>query len=94
LQAAMAARPIVATRVGGIPEVIVHQDTGLLVEPENASALAGAVMFLLANPDIAVEMGYSGRRRAQEVFSWEKCVASYKDLYRQLTMQGVKQDLS
>jgi glycosyltransferase involved in cell wall biosynthesis len=85
VQAAMAARPIVATRVGGIPEVVVHQETGLLVESENASALAAAVTFLLANPEIAVEMGYSGRRRAQEVFSWEQCVASYKDLYWQLT---------
>jgi glycogen(starch) synthase len=93
LQAAMAARPIVATRVGGIPEVVVHQKTGLLVESENASALAAAVTFLLANPEIAVEMGYSGRRRIQEIFSWKKCVGSYKDLYDQLTGQGVKQDL-
>jgi glycogen(starch) synthase len=93
LQAALAARPIVATRVGGIPEVVVHQETGLLVESENASALAAAAAFLLANPEIAVRMGYAGRRRAQEVFSWEKCVGSYEDLYRQLTRQDVRQDL-
>jgi glycogen(starch) synthase len=93
LQAATAARPIVATRVGGIPEVVVHQETGLLVESENASAIAAAVTFLLTNPEIAVEMGYSGRRRMQEVFSWEKCVGSYNDLYCQLTTQAVNQDL-
>jgi glycosyltransferase involved in cell wall biosynthesis len=92
LQAAMAARPIVASRVGGIPEVVVHQETGLLVDPENASALADAVTFLLANPAIAAEMGHSGRRRVREVFSWEKCVVRYKNLYDQLTRERGRED--
>jgi glycogen synthase len=93
LQAAMMARPIVATRVGGIPEVVVHQETGLLVEPEDVSALAAAIAFLLVNPEIAVQMGSAGRRRVQEVFSWDKCVGDYKDLYRGLTRSGERREL-
>ena len=91
LQAAMMGRPIVGTRVGGIPEVVVHQETGLLVESEDPSALAAAVASLLANPEIAVQMGCAGRRRVQETFSWEKCVGGYEDLYHQLTRQGERQ---
>jgi glycogen synthase len=93
LQAAMMARPIVATRVGGIPEVVVHQETGLLVEPEDVSALAAAIAFLLMSPEIAVEMGSAGRRRVQEIFSWDKCVGEYEDLYRQLARHGERREL-
>ena len=82
-----------ATRVGGIPEVVVHQETGLLVEPEDVSALAAAIAFLLVNPEIAVQMGSAGRRRVQKVFSWEKCVGDYEDLYWQLTRQGERREL-
>jgi len=93
LQAAMMARPIVATRVGGIPEVVVHRETGLLVEPEDVSALAAAIAFLLMSPEIAVEMGSTGRRRVQEVFGWDKCVGEYEDLYRQLARHGERREL-
>jgi glycogen(starch) synthase len=88
LQAAMMGRPIVGTRVGGIPEVVVHQETGLLVDSEDSSALAAAVASLLANPQSAVQMGYAGRRRVQKIFSWDKCIRGYEDLYHQMTAQA------
>jgi glycogen(starch) synthase len=84
LEAALMARPIVATRVGGMPEVVVHQQTGLLVEPENSAELAEAIAYLLDRPEIATRMGQSGRQRTQEVFSWKRCVDSYDAVYRQL----------
>jgi len=65
LEAAMMARPIVGTRVGGLPEIVVHGETGLLVEPEDSGGLAGAIGFLLEHPRMAVEMGQAGRRRVQ-----------------------------
>jgi glycosyltransferase involved in cell wall biosynthesis len=86
LQAAMMARPVVATRVSGLSEVVVHQNTGLLVEPEDARALAEAITLLLEQPEAAVRMGRAARRRVQEVFSWEQCVAAYDALWRRLTM--------
>jgi glycogen(starch) synthase len=88
LQAAMMARPIVGTQVGGLPEVVVHQETGLLVEPEDSTGLAEAIAFLLEHPRTAVEMGQAGRRRVQEVFNWQRCVDRYDELYKQLMGYG------
>jgi len=80
------ARPVVATRVSGLSEVVVHQNTGLLIEPEDARGLAEAIVSLLDQPEIAVRMGQAARRRVQELFSWEQCVSAYDALWRRLTM--------
>ena len=85
LEAALMARPIVATRVGGLPEVVVHEKTGLLVEKENIGGLAEAVNWLLAHREAAVSMGQAARRRAQTIFGWEQHVAAYDALYEKLT---------
>jgi glycogen synthase len=85
LQASVMARPIVATRVGGLPEVVVHQKTGLVVEPEDCAGLAEAVAFLLEHPEVAVQMGQAGRRRVQEVFGWQRCIDDYDALYKKLS---------
>lgn len=87
LEAALMARPVVATRVGGLPEVVVHGQTGLLVEQEDSKALAEAIAFLLALPDAAAQMGQAGRRRAREVFSLERCADAYATLYRKLAKE-------
>jgi glycogen(starch) synthase len=84
LQTAQMARPIVATRVGGLPEVVVDGETGLLVENGDDDALVAAIAFLLENPEIAVSMGQAARRRAREVFSWTNYVDAYESLYRKL----------
>ena len=85
LEAALMARPIVATRVGGLPEVVVHGETGLLVESENSDALAEASLFLLNNPETARKLGGAARDRAQKLFNWERHVNAYDALYRNLT---------
>lgn len=85
LQAAQMARPVVATHVGGLPEVVVHQQTGLLVESGDSNALAEAIAFLLDHPETANQMGQAARRRAREVFSWTRCLDAYESLYRKLT---------
>lgn len=90
LQAALMARPIVATRVGGLPEAVLHQETGLLVEKEDSRALAEAIAFLLNHPETAVEMGRAGRLRAQELFSLERHVDAYDALYRKLVHEAVR----
>jgi len=84
LQAASMARPLVATRVGGLPEIVEHQRTGLLVEPEDPGSLAKAMTFLLEHPETAGKLGAAGRSRVREVFSWGSCVDAYDALYRQL----------
>lgn len=84
VEAALMARPVVATKVGGIPEVVVHQRTGLVVEPENERALADAIIFLLTHQEHSVSMGHSARRLALKKFRMEGCVDSYQALYEQL----------
>jgi len=84
LEAALMARPIVATRVGGLPEVVVHEQTGLLVESENSSALAEAIGYLLMHPGAATQMGQAARLRAHHAFTWERHVNAYDSLYQRL----------
>ena len=81
LEAALMARPIVATCVGGLPEVVVHNETGLLVAKESIGALATAVNWLVAHPEVAISMGHAARTRAQRIFGWEQHVAAYGALY-------------
>jgi glycogen(starch) synthase len=87
LEAALMARPVVATRVGGLTEVVLHQQTGLLVEEPTGPALAKAVMLLLDQPQAAMRMGWAGRRRAEQVFCWEEYVDAYDALYRRLATE-------
>ena len=84
LQAAFMARPVVGTRVGGLPEVVAHQQTGLVVESENDDALAQAITVLLNDTTTATRMGLAARIRVQKMFSWERCVDAYDTLYREL----------
>jgi glycosyltransferase involved in cell wall biosynthesis len=76
--------PVVATRVGGVPEVVEHGVTGLLVPPDDPEALAGAIGELLAEPRRARELGQAGRRRAAERFSWDVLTGLLRGLYAEL----------
>jgi len=67
-----------------LPEVVVHRQTGLLVEKEDSKGLAEATIFLLEHPEVATQMGRAARQRVQEVFSREQCVNAYDLLYRKL----------
>ena len=83
LQAAVMARPIVATRVGGLPDIVADRQTGSIVDPEDSKALGKAIISFLKHPERAVQMGKAGRQRVQKLFSWEQCVGRYDALYRQ-----------
>jgi glycogen synthase len=85
LEAAAMARPVVATRVSGLSEILVQEQTGLLIEPEDSAGLAEAIAFLLSHPMEAARMGRAARRRVQELFSWQRCVQAYDRLYGDLT---------
>jgi glycosyltransferase involved in cell wall biosynthesis len=72
IEASAMARPIVATRVGGIPELVRDGETGLLVEQGNLEALTAALRQLLSNPPRAQQMGEKGRERTLARFSWKR----------------------
>lgn len=76
-------RPVVATRVGGIPAVVVDGETGRLVAPDDPSALARAVNELLKDPGLRQRMGEAGRRRAEQ-FSLTVMESRLLDLYKGL----------
>jgi N-acetyl-alpha-D-glucosaminyl L-malate synthase BshA len=76
--------PSVATRVGGIPEVVEDGVSGLLVSAGDVDALTLAVQRLLADPDRRAAMGQAARQRAQEQFSADRIVPHYIELYRRV----------
>jgi len=84
LEAMALARPVVATVVGGLPEVVVDGETGLLVAPRDHVALARAVGALLSDPARARALGEAGLRRVETEFTVERMVAGYLALYERL----------
>jgi glycosyltransferase involved in cell wall biosynthesis len=82
-------KPVVATDVGGTPEIVIDGVTGFLVAHKDLVQLAAKILHLLDNPDQAQEMGEQGKRRVAEVFAIEKMVAGYMELYERLYPKGV-----
>ena len=80
LEAMAAALPAVGTAVGGVPELIEHERTGLLVPPENAEALADAALTLMNDPARARRLAEAGRRSVHR-FGMARMVAAYERLY-------------
>ncbi len=76
--------PVVATRVGGNPEVIDDGVTGFLVPPMDSAALASAITRFLEDPNLATQFGQAGRRRVQNLFSLERSVYETELLYQRL----------
>ena len=62
-------RPVIGSRLGGIPELIDEEQTGLLCEPGNAADLAEKIRFLLERPELCREWGRNGNRKLREGFS-------------------------
>ena len=79
--------PVVATTAGAFPEVIADGETGLLVPPGDAAALAHAIETLLSDPSRRVAMGAAGVRRIQEQFSWRVCAERTAALYEDVLMR-------
>ncbi|HWG63858.1 MAG TPA: glycogen synthase [Streptosporangiaceae bacterium] len=75
---------VVASRVGGIPEVVSDGETGLLVDPGDPTALAAALNSVVRDPGRAAEMGRSGRKRAIADFGWPAIAAQTAALYEDL----------
>lgn len=81
-------KPVVASRVGGVPEVVEHGVSGLLVEPGDAEALAAAIGELIADPDRARRMGEVAGRRVRERFGSGRQAAEFKALFDTVGTQG------
>ena len=84
LEAMAAGLPVVATAVGGIPELVVDGVTGLLVPPHAPISLAEAIVRLLDAPDLRRQMGQAGRERVKKRFTVERMVSRTEALYGEL----------
>lgn len=89
LEAMALAKPVVATSVGGIPEVVENGKTGLLVPSQNPKKLAEAILYLLKNKELALEMGRKGRMRVQEFFSLKNMVEETERVYLGLDKEKI-----
>ena len=78
------ARPVVATDIEGIAEVVEHNKTGILVPPEDPQALAEGIIALLRDKDKARRMGQAGRKRVEERFSVEEMVRRTQGVYESM----------
>lgn len=84
LEAALAARPVVASRAGGLPEVVLDGTTGLIVPMDDVTAMAQAIDALLRDPTRAAAFGATARDRALTEFTLGRCVDAYDTLYRRV----------
>ncbi|MGH7587798.1 MAG: glycosyltransferase, partial [Gemmatimonadota bacterium] len=84
LEAALAARPVVASRVEGIPEVVLDGETGLLVPPGDPDALAEAIGGLLEDPERSAALGARARELTIERFGVDRCVEGYVEVYSRM----------
>jgi glycosyltransferase involved in cell wall biosynthesis len=84
LEALALERPVVATRVGGIPEIVTHGESGLLVPPSNPAAMADAILRLLDDPRLAASCGAAGRRTVETRYSLDAMAAHFTALYEEL----------
>ncbi|MCX7717534.1 MAG: glycosyltransferase family 4 protein [Candidatus Sumerlaeaceae bacterium] len=81
LEACAAGLPVVASRTGGIPDVILDSETGILVEPGSHDALASALIKCASDPVLRERLGSAGRKRVSEEFSPERLVERTLELY-------------
>ncbi len=87
IEAMAAEKPVVATDIGGIPEVVDDGETGLLVPPGDPEALSKAITTLLQDPSRAKTMGEKGRTRVKEMFTTTKMLSEIEHVYQSLTSQ-------
>ena len=87
LEAMAAGKPVIATPVGGIPEIVIDQETGLLVPVEDVQALEDAILRLLQNPHLKNEMGSKGLEIVRKKFSVEKMCQEVFDIYEKVVSQ-------
>jgi glycosyltransferase involved in cell wall biosynthesis len=79
-----AALPVVATRVGGVPEVVVDGETGIVVEPDDVSSLADALDRVAADDALRERLGRAGSTRIAEHFDARSTARQMVELYREL----------
>ncbi len=84
LEAMAAGKPVIATAVGGVPELVKDGETGILIPPQDTQALAQAILKLATNPEFGEQMGQTEQKLAQEQFDIARTAREYESLYLEL----------
>ena len=84
LEAMAVGKPVIATRVGGIPEIVKHKESGILVEPNNVDELVSAIIYMLENKEEAENMGKEGAKTISEKFRLEIVVDELERIYEEV----------
>lgn len=84
LEAAAAGKPCVASNVNGVPDVVIHKETGFLVDKLDLDSYVHYVKLLLADENLQKRMGKKAEKHAKESFNWGNIVNQYDKIYRQL----------
>jgi glycosyltransferase involved in cell wall biosynthesis len=92
LEAGALAKPVIASEVGGIRELVKNGETGLLVPPGDIDALADALVRLAEDPDLARDLGRRLRLSLSEEFSLSRMLQQTRDLYLRLSRQKLGRD--
>ena len=82
LEANAFGKPVVGGRVGGVPDAVVHGETGLLVDPRSESEVAEAIILLLKKTDEARRLGDNGRRRVENELTWKESAGKFLSVIR------------
>jgi glycosyltransferase involved in cell wall biosynthesis len=93
LEAMAASVPVVATRVGGNPEVVEDGVTGLLVPPRDPDALGQAIGHFLEQPALGIKFGLAGRERVNKRFALRQMTQATENLYERLTKRSREKSL-
>ena len=80
--------PLIATRVGDVPTVVLDGQTGVVVPPENAALLAAAIVALLRNPAQRERLGAAARKLIEDEFSADRMTADYLRVYEKAASRG------
>jgi len=79
-----AEKPVIATRGGAVPEIVLDGETGLLVPMGDSKAMASAIEYLIAHPEEACEMGKKGRQRVLKCFTIEQTARAFEAVYDEI----------
>jgi glycosyltransferase involved in cell wall biosynthesis len=93
VEAAACSIPVVATRVGGLPEVVEDGITGLLVPPADIEKTADALISLIKSEELRSKMGSNGRNKVLIQYDWKNNLKSMIDLYRSLSKHHLLNDV-
>lgn len=88
LEANACGKPVIGGRTGGVPDAVEHEVNGLLVDPERPDEIAGALLRLLAEPELAMRLGEQGRKRVLERFTWDHVATRFQQALVELGVRA------